>query len=134
MPTFLCPTGVENNSDLQLVLRVAMNNPSHDLQRQARLIALRTADPGAQSTARLVRRIVLENLHRSGGGHFGSCASCIEILIALCASRPLACIEGVGDRILLSKGHASMALYATLSLMGPKPLPLDGFGKFGSPF
>jgi transketolase len=95
--------------------------------------ALRSLDPRAQSTARQVRQAVLENLHRAGGGHFGGCSSCIEILLALCASRPLACREGAGDRLLLSKGHGSMALYAVLSATGPVPLPLAGFGTFGSP-
>src|SRR5205823_8043532 len=90
-------------------------------------------DPRASSTARQIRRAVLEYLHRAGGGHFGGCASCIEILLALCASRRLACREGAGDRLLLSKGHASMALYAVLSLTGPVPLPLAHYGAFGSP-
>src|SRR5262245_54869956 len=90
--------------------------------------SLGSLDPGAQSTARKVREAILEHLHRSGGGHFGGCSSCVEILLALCASRPLACREGTGDRLLLSKGHASMALYAVLSLTGPETLPLAKFG------
>jgi transketolase len=90
-------------------------------------------DPRAPATAVRVRQAILESLHRAGGGHYGGCASCVEILLALCASRPLACRDGAGDRLLLSKGHASMALYAVLSLTGPVQLPLERFGTFGSP-
>lgn len=90
-------------------------------------------DPFAPAIARHVRRLVLESLHANGGGHFGGCGSCVELLLALFGSRPLACREGEGDRLLLSKGHASMTLYAILSLLGAKPLPLERFASFGSP-
>jgi transketolase len=97
------------------------------------LAASSPLDPRAPATAVRIRQAILESLHNTGGGHYGGCASCIEILLAICASRPLACRNGAGDRLLLSKGHASMALYAVLSLTGPVPLPLDRFGTFGSP-
>ena len=94
---------------------------------------MKVEDPFAPSTARHVRRIVLQSLHASGGGHFGGCGSCIELLLALFGSRSMACRDGEGDRLLLSKGHASMALYAILSLLGPRRLPLERFASFGSP-
>ena len=83
-------------------------------------------------TAAQVRRVVLEKLHQSGGGHFGGCGSCVELLLALCAARPMAFGAGCGDRLLLSKGHASMTLYAIMSILGPTKLPLDDFARFGS--
>ncbi len=90
-------------------------------------------NPRDPATATAIRRAVLQNLHLAGGGHYGSCASCIEIILALFASRPLVCREGMGDRLLLSKGHASMALYAALSLTSYPSLPLASFGTFRSP-
>ena len=90
-------------------------------------------DPFLPDTARKARRIVLEALHAHGGGHFGGCGSCIEILLAIFGSRTLLCREGKGDHLLLSKGHASMSLYAILSLLGPVRLPLSEFGVFRSP-
>jgi transketolase len=89
-------------------------------------------DSKAPEAAVRIRQEVLEYLHRAGGGHYGSCASCIDILLALCGARPMARGGDTGDRLLLSKGHASMALYAVLSLTGPQPLPLATFGGFGS--
>jgi len=83
-------------------------------------------------TAAQIRRVVLEKLHVSGGGHFGGCGSCVELLLALCGSRPMAFGASRGDRLLLSKGHASMTLYAIMSILGPSQLPLDEFAKYGS--
>lgn len=88
--------------------------------------------PSSPDAAVQVRRVVLEKLHLSGGGHFGGCGSCVELLLALCGSRPMAFGTDRGDRLLLSKGHASMTLYAIMSIFGPKLLPLDEFAKFGS--
>ena len=90
-------------------------------------------DPRAPDTALRVREAVLSSLHQAGGGHLGGCLSCVDILLALCSCRRLACRDGSGDRLLLSKGHASMALYAVLSLTGAKSLPLETFGAFRSP-
>jgi transketolase len=89
-------------------------------------------DPRAPVARAQIRQAVLKYLHLAGGGHYGGCASCVDILLALCASRTLVCRDGIGDRLLLSKGHASMALYAVLSLTGKHPLPLDKFGVYGS--
>ncbi len=80
-----------------------------------------------------VRLEVLRGLHRFGSGHYGGSMSCIDILVAIFSTRDLACVNGSGDRLLLSKGHASMALYVVLSACGKRKLPLDTFGKFGSP-
>ncbi len=90
-------------------------------------------DPKEPDTARRIRQAILEYLHRAGGGHFGSCSSCVEIILALFSSRQLECRDGRGDRLLLSKGHASMTLYAALSLTSSKSLPLDSIGSFASP-
>jgi transketolase len=84
-------------------------------------------------TAAKIRLAVLDALHAAGGGHFGGSLSCVEMLLALFAARPMACIDGEGDVLLLSKGHASMSLYAVLHELGAEIGPLAGFGSFGSP-
>jgi transketolase len=63
-----------------------------------------------QSFCRDVRELVL-NLHKqAGSGHVGSSLSCCEILTFL----RFYC-QADGDEIVLSKGHAASALYATLA-------------------
>jgi transketolase len=60
-----------------------------------------------------VRELVL-NLHKqAGSGHVGSALSCCEILTFL----RFHC-HNTGDEIVLSKGHAASALYATLATAG----------------
>ena len=66
-----------------------------------------------------VRRIVLEQSRRANVGHIGSSLSVVEILCAVYESLR---IRGPGDpdrdRFVLSKGHAALGLYATLSIAG----------------
>jgi len=68
--------------------------------------------------ARGIRRIVLEQSMRAGVGHIGSALSVADIVAALYGdfldvTDPL---DGDRDRFVLSKGHASLALYAALYL------------------
>ena len=75
-----------------------------------------------EGIARRLRGDVVEMSHRSGAPHLGSALSCIDILVAAywggfrvtpdCPDDP------DRDRILLSKGHASSALYAVLAERG----------------
>jgi transketolase len=86
-----------------------------------------TVDPpvdGSQTSSDLcafaqgIRRIVLEQSMRAGVGHIGSALSVADIVAALYAdvldsNEPR---DPDRDRFVLSKGHASLALYAALYL------------------
>ena len=70
--------------------------------------------------AQQIRRIVLEQSKRANVGHIGSALSIADILAVLYAdvlrvNHPL---DPDRDRLVLSKGHAALALYAALSLRG----------------
>src|SRR5271155_4103114 len=59
-----------------------------------------------------LKKVILEALHVSGGGHFGGSLSVIDILDVLYEDI-LRDAGGISrDRIVLSKGHAAIALYA----------------------
>src|SRR5438552_15443046 len=70
--------------------------------------------------ARSIRRIVLDQSMRAGVGHVGSALSIADILAALYGEilRIPAPDDPDRDRFVLSKGHASLALYAALHLRG----------------
>ena len=67
-----------------------------------------------------IRRIVIEQSKRANVGHIGSSLSVADILGTLYAG----VLQGQGpadperDRMVLSKGHASLALYAALHESG----------------
>lgn len=67
-----------------------------------------------------VRQIILDVSHKAHVGHIGSALSIVEILIALYGN--ILQIPDPDDpdrdRFILSKGHAALALYATLFLKG----------------
>jgi transketolase len=71
--------------------------------------------------------------------HLGSSLSCVDILVAaywmvlkIDAKKPG---DPLRDRFILSKGHAAMALYATLSARGFFPEEwLEDYAKFGGIF
>lgn len=73
-----------------------------------------------QVRANDVRRIVLEQSKRAGVGHIGSALSVADIVAALYGG--ILQIDDPDDpdrdRFVLSKGHASLALYAALHLRG----------------
>ena len=60
------------------------------------------------------RRLVLEAALAAGTAHIGSSLSIVDLLAVLYAD----VLEDGRHRFLLSKGHASSALYATLALTG----------------
>ncbi|HEY9772559.1 MAG TPA: transketolase [Planktothrix sp.] len=72
------------------------------------------------SIAKDVRRIVVERSKSANTGHIGSALSIVEILVCLFWDQLK--IESLRDpnrdRFVLSKGHASLALYAVLYLKG----------------
>jgi transketolase len=92
-----------------------------------------------EGIARRLRREIVEMTTRAGSGHPSSSMSCIDILVALyCggvlrhdAQRPH---WNERDRLILSKGHASPALYAILSERGFFPKKdLNTLRQIGSP-
>jgi transketolase len=93
-------------------------------------------DAGARSQAHavVIRRWVVEMIHRAGGGHFGGSLSIVDILAVLFGGvmrRPSQ--TGGGDRFVLSKGHAAPAYYAALASFGFLPrAKLDEFAQFGA--
>jgi transketolase len=67
------------------------------------------------------RRLILNAINRSNAAHIGSCFSVVEILRAVYRSVDTQRIKtgrSDRDRVILSKGHAAAALYATLFQFG----------------
>jgi transketolase len=78
-----------------------------------------TADPTA-TLAQQIRRSIIEESYRARVGHIGSALSIADVLAALFGG-VLDLVEGEGDdrdRLILSKGHAALALYAALAGAG----------------
>ncbi len=93
-----------------------------------------------EAFCRAVRSDCLKMIHDAKSGHPGGACSCVDILAVLykkILNVPLEWDKAVNfkerDRFVLSKGHASTALYATLAHCGyfSKDLLL-GFRKLGS--
>jgi len=84
-----------------------------------------------------VRRDILDALYHANGGHYGGSLSVVDILLTLYRTQlrahgPLR--DPDRDRIILSKGHAAIALYAVLRKVGLTAAPLSGYASLGSPF
>ena len=80
------------------------------------------------AVCRAIRRRIAASLFASGGGHYGGSLSVVEILSVLCHDFVYTAQQVVSarDRLILSKGHAAIALYATLAQLGrldPSRLP-----------
>ena len=70
-------------------------------------------------TGNAIRRVVLDQAHRAGEGHIGSALCVADILAVLYRDVVAGRLRGDGrDRVVLSKGHAALALYAALYLSG----------------
>jgi transketolase len=67
-----------------------------------------------------VRRMILEQSMRANVGHIGSALSIVELLTALYGDVVQIASPGDAgrDRVVLSKGHAALALYAVLCATG----------------
>jgi transketolase len=64
-----------------------------------------------------IRRTIIEQSYRANVGHIGSALSIADLVAAVTATARLD--AGVDrDRVVLSKGHAALALYAALHLGG----------------
>jgi transketolase len=89
------------------------------------------------SIARRIRARIVRMSHDGEAPHLGSALSCVDILTALYWSAARVTPESAAasgrDRVLLSKGHAAAALYATLAERGFFPAELlDSYAKNGS--
>jgi transketolase len=78
-----------------------------------------------EATAREARRWILRVVHRAQAGHIGGPLACTDLLVALyfhsLRIRPHEPHWPRRDRCILSKGHASIALYVVLALRGYFP-------------
>jgi transketolase len=89
-----------------------------------------------EDRANAIRKRILEVAHKSQSPHVGSSLSCVEITLAAYLSKQLLANNGrASSRVIFSKGHASLALYATLENLGLiNPAQLDSFNLNGSHF
>jgi transketolase len=90
-----------------------------------------------ESVAARIRSHIVDMCAGPEGGHLGGALSCVEVLTALYFSvlnvDPQRPDDPARDRFLLSKGHAAVALYATLAERGFLPVEeLAGYGRPGS--
>lgn len=70
-------------------------------------------------TGNAVRRVILDQAHRAGEGHIGSALCVADILAVLYREVVAGRLRGERrDRVVMSKGHAALALYAALYLSG----------------
>ncbi len=91
-----------------------------------------------KAKAKLIRRHIVEMTGAAASGHPGGSLSATEILVALYFNLmnhdPKNPQWPERDRLILSKGHASPALYAVLAEAGYfDPKTLTDFRKLGSP-
>lgn len=78
--------------------------------------------------AKNVRKDILLQVYSANSGHPGGSLSCADILTAIYFE-----LLNEGDKVVLSKGHASPALYAVLAEKGVFPKEeLNNFRKLGS--
>jgi transketolase len=69
----------------------------------------------------MLRKRILEIIHRSNASHVGSSLSAVEILSAVYSSVDISKIiesRSDRDRVILSKGHSAAALYVVLNYYG----------------
>ena len=90
-----------------------------------------------EELARRIRVEIVRTVHKTGVGHLGGSLSEADILTALYFHELRVRPEEPGwadrDRFVLSKGHASVGLYATLALRGYFPVAeLLTFDSLGS--
>lgn len=104
---------------------------STDLQRQVKTI------PELEALSRQTRRLILHSIHTAGAGHIGGPLSVTDILVSLYFNELRVDPANPGaedrDRLILSKGHSSIALYTVLALRGYYPVAeLETFDQIDS--
>jgi len=65
-----------------------------------------------------IRRTIIEQSYRANVGHIGSALSIADLVAAVIGGPARLDGGGERDRVVLSKGHAALALYAALHLQG----------------
>ena len=93
--------------------------------------------PNSLEIARRIRAKLVRMSHAAGAPHLGSAMSCVDMLVAaywgFLEIDPTRADDPLRDRLILSKGHAAAALYATLAERGFFATELlDTYGKDGS--
>lgn len=101
------------------------------LERDTRTI------PELESLSRRMRRLILESIHKAGAGHIGGPLSVTDILVSLYFNElridPTIPRADDRDRLILSKGHSSIALYTILAMRGFFPVDeLETFDQIDS--
>jgi transketolase len=82
---------------------------------------LKTDLRSLSARSKQTRRLILDAVSRSNAAHIASCFSVVEILSAVFRNADIEKIRALSpdrDRIILSKGHAAAALYATMYQFG----------------
>lgn len=92
-----------------------------------------------QTQSNKLRKKILESIYHGNGGHLGGCFSIIDFLVFAYSSflkiDPSLPNQDSRDRLILSKGHCSLALYWTLADFGFfSPSLIDNYGKDGAHF
>lgn len=94
--------------------------------------SLLTRDPEALAAkARELRRVLFEMFVAAGQGHPGSVLSQLEITVALYYAGFIRLGDGFRDRLIVSKGHATMGTYPILADFGF--FPREELARFGKP-
>jgi len=93
--------------------------------------------PELEALSRQTRRLILESIHKTGAGHIGGPLSVTDMLVSLYFAElridPQDPTNAHRDRLILSKGHSSIALYTVLALRGYFPVEeLDSFDQIDS--
>lgn len=98
---------------------------------------VQSSERSLQDESRQIRREIITALHQTGGGHYGGALSVVDMLAVLyrrwlriCPAEP---DHPRRDRLVLSKGHAAIALYAWLRKVGLLDAALSSYGGYGSP-
>lgn len=82
--------------------------------------------PELEALSRQTRRLILQSIHTAGAGHIGGPLSVTDILVSLYFTElrvdPQDPVNEHRDRLILSKGHSSIALYTVLALRGYLPV------------
>src|SRR5579871_4998599 len=100
-------------------------------------VATKAQSPNVGEVMRALRARIIEAASASREGHIPSALSILDILWVLYDRvlniAPQTALSRTRDRFVLSKGHASLGLYAVLAEKGFFPrAALQSFGRFDS--
>lgn len=109
----------------------------HPLFIQEKMPSSKNDIPALKAKALHIRKEILETCHRAKSGHPGGSLSAVEILLSLYACvmnhRPQEPLWEDRDRLIVSKGHITPAVYAVLADCGYFPKEeLKTFRKRGT--